>query len=102
MSEKLFQEILQELREGMETSTLFSCGCMGCQNRVNGICACEQAGYSPNGVRRPCKCCCQIPEVKARNEQRKSEMRAYLDRASSQLLSEGYTLIGMRFVKSDQ
>ena len=88
MSEKLYQLVLDHLRAGKPEADLMNCGCMGCMNRVNGICACEQAGYSPNGVRRPCKCSCQLPEVAERNRQAGEQMAGYVARAREEIAGE--------------
>lgn len=83
MNQAMRDIIAQYIREGREQD-LYNCGCMGCQNRVNGVCACEQAGYSPNGVRRPCKCSCQLPE---RLEQR-AAFRAEVEQIRRGLMNE--------------
>ncbi len=82
MSEKLYQLMLEHLRAGKPEADLMACGCMGCQNRVNGICACEQAGY---GARSPCKCSCQLPEVAEHNRQAREQMVGYLARAKAEI-----------------
>jgi hypothetical protein len=86
MNENMYREVLADMRAGIDVERMMeSCGCMGCQDRVNGVCACEQAGYSPNGVRRPCKCSCQLPARIQQRTERRADNAAMIARAKAEI-----------------